>query len=559
MTAAPRSRLLLTRVGRRLQWRALLAAAYWSLVVVYGLFAVALLARRLTGVIPDVFTWTAFAAVPLIALVVGLLWHRRPALRETARVVDQASGVKDLYLTLSLLDSSAGEYQPLVVQSAEDVAQRIDAKAVVPFQVQRRYWQALWLPAAIACGMLFLPQLDPFGRVASASLVAQRKDRLAESRKQTELRLAEVKKQTDERDDLTPANEAVDHLQLALKKMEPAKQKENLRSLGDEQKQLGEEWRKLATDKLKNLLKSAPQSDQQFGLNDQEQLRKWAEEMQQGSADGLKQEMKEIKDKLQQLAKTKDPIEKQKLQKELKDRMKNLDKFAQQNLDAQALSAALQRAMKQMDLAQLDDLSSEALDAALESLDLSEMELEELAQSAEDLKKLEEALKTVQMAKRLNDFDKLDGRQCQNCKSMKDFQQMYKKMLAECQGQCKGEGECEGCAQCKGGKYAKRGSGSGMGGPGTGEGNIAPEDDSIQTEFQSETAKSAVQAGKILLSMKSKGLGERGHAVKDYRGLVQQVKQGVSEAILQEQVPPGYHQGIQSYFDALEPADATKP
>jgi hypothetical protein len=97
-----------------------------------------------------------------------------------------------------------------------------------------------------------------------------------------------------------------------------------------------------------------------------------------------------------------------------------------------------------------------------------------------------------------------------------------------------------------------------MGGPGQGEGNIAPEDYSRNQEFQSETSKSAVQAGKVLLSMKSKGLGEKGQAVQDYRGLLQQIKQGASEAILQEQIPPGYHEGIQSYFDTLEPANGPK-
>lgn len=555
MPQAPLSRRLLTSVGRRLQWRSLVWAAYWSLIVVYGVYAVALLTRRLTGVIPDVFTWTTFCAVPVLAVAVGLLWHRRPALRDSARVVDQATGVKDLYLTLSLLDSSAGEYQPLVVQSAEDVAGRIDPRKVVPFQMRGGYWHALWLPAAIACGIVFLPQLDPFGKVASAALIAQRKDRLADSRTKTELRLKEIQQQSEAREDQDPTDEALDHLKLALNKMQPAEKRENLRALGDEQKALGEKWRKLASDKLKNLLKSAPMAEQQFGAGEQEQLRKWADEMQHGSADGLKEEMKELKEKLQELAKTDDPIKKQQLQKELKDRMKNLDKFAQQNLDAQALSAALQRAMKQIDLAALEDLSQDALDAALESLELSEMELEEIAQSAEDLKRLEQALKTVQMAKKLNDFDKLDGRQSQNLKSMQEYQELYKKLLAECQGQCEGEGKCPGCALCQGNK---RGNGPGMGGPGIGEGGQAPENDAIQTDFQSETAKSAVQAGKILLSMKSKGLGEKGKVTQDYRGLLQQVKQGASEAILQEQIPPGYHEGIKSYFDTLEPADAPK-
>ncbi len=44
--------------------------------------------------------------------------------------------------------------------------------------------------------------------------------------------------------------------------------------------------------------------------------------------------------------------------------------------------------------------------------------------------------------------------------------------------------------------------------------------------------------------------------MQDFRGLIQQVRQGASEAIMQEQVPPGYHDSIKSYFDALEPKGA---
>ena len=43
--------------------------------------------------------------------------------------------------------------------------------------------------------------------------------------------------------------------------------------------------------------------------------------------------------------------------------------------------------------------------------------------------------------------------------------------------------------------------------------------------------------------------------VKNYRSLISQVKQGISEAIVTEQVPPGYHESIKSYFDSLEPAN----
>jgi hypothetical protein len=98
----------------------------------------------------------------------------------------------------------------------------------------------------------------------------------------------------------------------------------------------------------------------------------------------------------------------------------------------------------------------------------------------------------------------------------------------------------------------------GMGGEGMGRGVKAPEDDSVETGFKSEQSKSAVTAGKVLLSIKTKGLSDRGDAQKEYRDRIEQVKQGYREAILQEQIPPGYHDGIKTYFNNLEKSSDDK-
>ena len=59
-------------------------------------------------------------------------------------------------------------------------------------------------------------------------------------------------------------------------------------------------------------------------------------------------------------------------------------------------------------------------------------------------------------------------------------------------------------------------------------------------------------------------MSEAGEAKKEYRQAMQEVKQGVSEAISQEQVPPGYHEGIRGYFDSIDeqldtPANTDQP
>jgi hypothetical protein len=297
-------------------------------------------------------------------------------------------------------------------------------------------------------------------------------------------------------------------------------------------------WRKLSNEKLKELLSHNAQG-QEFGAISKDKLEKWTKELQEGSTKSLQQELEEIKKDLEELAKTDDPIKKAELEQKIKKRMKELSDFASDKVNSKPLTAALQRAMKQLETAKMEGLDKESVEAAERSLDLTKLELKEIAQSAKDLKALEEALKVVQMAKQLNDQEKLDGEQAEGAQTIEEYAEFYSQLLAQL-GMTEGEGD-----------------GEDTGGEGMGEGGIAPEDDSVETDFKTEQSKSAVTAGKVLLSVKTKGLSDKGDAKKEYRSLIQKVKQGYSEAILQEQIPPGYHDGIKRYFDNLDKNDTS--
>ncbi|OYW15687.1 MAG: hypothetical protein B7Z55_14845, partial [Planctomycetales bacterium 12-60-4] len=423
---------------------------------------------RLTGFGHEYLNGVTLAAIPVVGLFLALAFHRRPRVQDAARAVDQTVGARDLYLTLSLLDRAVGDYQPLVIQDAEKRAAKIQPALVVPFAWRARHWHAVWLPAAVLLAMVFLPQFDPFGKVEAASLTTRRKEKLLESRRETQLRIAEVHKEAEENVEGAATDKAIDELKLTFNKMQPAEKRLNLESLMNEQKRLGELWRKLSDDELQNLLKTAQRASQQFGSNDQELMKKWTEELQAGSTDGLKDALKELKDELQQLAKTEDPVKKEELKQQVKERLKQLEKFAQKTLDNQKLAAALQRAKNQLDLSSLDELSDDALQGAMESLELTEMELDQLAEAAQDLKRIEEALKTLQTAKRLNDHAKLDGAACEKCDGMAEYAKLYEKLLAQCEGRGDTQSESE----------------SGMRGPGTGKGGVAPEADEVTDQFQ---------------------------------------------------------------------------
>lgn len=538
---------LLAQVLKRMQLAAIGRRFFATFLVCCSLFASVLLAARFSGLIilpAAESTWLAFSAVPLVAGLLAWVLHRRPSLPDAARLVDRSTGAKDLYLTVSMLGTSAGSYQSLVVQSAESRAAGVKPEAVLPFTWQKRFWHAVWLPGLVALGIFFLPQFDPFGKVAAAKLNERRNDRLADQKKATELRLEEVKRQLEEHEENNATDAAIEELKLTFNKMKADKKNENLKLLSSDQKDIGKLWRQISSEKLKDLMKSSPSSDQQFGANQDEKLKKWVKELQDGDAGGVQNELQEIKEQLQQLAATKDPMKRSELMQELKERLQNLEKMAHEKMNNEQLASALERAMQQMELSENKDMQQDAMESAMQSLELSEKELEQVQQAVKDMKELEEALRTIQQAKKLNDQEKLDGAQTEKCKTLAEYEAMYAEMLAQGEAGEPGDGE---------------GEGEGGGDGGFGKGGAMPEDDSVETGFKSEQSKSAVVAGKMLLSMQTKGEAEKGEVVRDYKQLLKSVKQGAMEAMNTEQIPPGYHESIKSYFDALEKSKEAKP
>jgi hypothetical protein len=505
---------------------------YLSFLACCGLYAVLFLASRLLGLIPNVFEPLSLALIPASAAVFSLMFHRRPTPVEAARKIDRHYGTKDLFLTTILLKKSVGEYKPLVVRDAEQAAASIKPVEVVTFHWRRRLG-GVAIALLVLWGGLFFKQFDPFGRLEAAEQVVQRKKVLAEGRKATQMRVTDLKSAGDEGPESKDVRKALDNLKSSFRRMQPLEKTGNFKLLAANQKILAGKWRNLREHQLKKLL-SQSATFQKFGGVDQDKLQKWTRELQEGSTESLRQELSELQEELKRLMKATDPAKKAEIAQKLKKRLKDLEEFASKKVNSKQLVAALKRAMKQLESSRFEGMSFEALEALSQSLNLTKFELEEIAQSVKDLKALEEGLKVLQMGKNLNGQEKLDGEACAACTSMSDYEELFAQMMAQLGGEV---GDKEG---------------SGMGGEGIGRGGKAPEDDSLNTGFKTELSKSTVTAGKVLLSLKTKGLSDRGDAKQDYRKLIRTIKQGISEAIEQEQIPPGYHDGIKSYFDNIE-------
>ena len=535
-------RLYAARVARRFVWMLFLAAAVYAVV----------LGVSKTVFIPGLshfLTPASLGVIPAVAALLALATVRFPQRDDAARAVDTRYETRDLFLTLTMLDQAAGEYKPLVGKDAETQAKSVQPQQVVPLDPLGNRRRQNLVSAVVAIGVaLFLltsyvPQFDILGVKAEADEVEKKSVALAEAKKATEVRKAELAKKEVEEENSAQVQQALDVVKQDLKKMEKGKRKENAEKLSGDQKMLGEKFRGLAND-LKSLL-NKELSEQQFGSGDLSEFRKMQKELQEGNPEAMAKKMDEIKEELQRLAKTDDPVKKAELQRQIQKKMDDLADLAKDQ-GAKSMQAALQRAMDQLDAAKDGKLSTEALQQAMESMDLSKMELQQMAQSVRDMKSLEDALRTLGKAKQLNGKDQLDGEMADAASSMEDYEALYEEVMARMRGQGMGEGEGEGEGE---------GDGDGTGGEGMGRGGRPPEDDSVKSNFKNEQAKTQVQKGKVLLSLKTKGLTEVGDAKKEYRQSIEAIKQGADEAIEEEQVPPGYHETIKKYFNSLEKAD----
>ncbi len=519
---------MLNRVAFRMRIASVFRRTGIAFIGVTAVYAICLLVSRLAGVIPNWFAPQSLWVIPVFSLLLGVLFHHRPTRREAARTVDCHNKTKDLFLTNALLDDAPGEFGPLVARDAENAAEKIRPVEVVPFVFGESLAKGLATLAVLLIAVLYLPTLDPFGVVKAAVEKEEVKKELKQSRKEVEARIAQIKREEKSKSQSDAVDNSIKKLAADFNKMKKSQIKPNYKVLAENQKLMGQWWKKIGANNLQKSL-SNKSLDRSFGRQDTEQMSKWSKDMQDGSMDGLNKEIESIKKDLERLMKTADPVEKAQLQEKLRRKMRTMSDFAKEHANTPGVKAALQKAMEQMEMARKEGMSAEALEAVKKSMELAKMELEEVAQSMEDLKKLEESLKTLQMAKKLNAKGELDGKECENCQSMADYEKLFGEMMGN-----QNEGVNRNREE---------------GGPPVDEAEVEGE------KYKTEHSKSSIKAGKVLLTLKTKGVGEKGERKTEYSNAVRTIKQGLSEAIVTEQVPPGYHEGIKKYFDSIEESE----
>lgn len=402
-----RAQELMRRVGRRCRTASLGVRVYVAFIIFAAVYFILLMISRLLGLFPGWFTPLTLLVVPGCAAALGLVLYHKPDMAEVARVVDMKTGTDDLFLTTVMIENSAGEYKPLVLQKAEEKAGTIQPENIVTYRWAPRMKMMVLVAAILLAGVFFVPRLDPFGKEEVRQRAARQKERIKDAKKATKQRLAVLKKSKAPHS--KEVKKALEELKKTINRMKPEEKKTNSDKLKLTQKELGKLWRKTSQEKLKDSLSGA-QDDQNFGKGDSEKLSEWKQELREGSAASAKEELARLQRLARELENTSDPYEREKLREQIRKDLEDLARLAREVLKSKPLSSSLARAREQLDMSALKGLSKEALEAMRESMKLAQEELERLAQAARDLKSLEEALKMLQLAKKLNNLKGIDGK-----------------------------------------------------------------------------------------------------------------------------------------------------
>lgn len=521
------TRKLIQRVRSLLYTQTLFGRLGWAIFVGLVIGIAVLLTGRLTGWLSAEETRWALAIGPGLGVLLTLLVTRAPDPKRAASEVDSAVSSGDLFLTSVTLED-VQEFSPLVQQQAASKAAKIEPANIVGLWDRvRPSWVVVAIVAALAADF-WTPILDPFGVVEQAEAVEKKKAALDHDVEQVTIRKAELEKRESEGKLSPEVEQAMEKMLADMPEMIKQPKQKQAKSIRKGQQEMGKLWEKVSN-RLAEQMLSKEASGQRFGGEKAEKFNEWKEDLKNGRADSLKSEFDDIRDLLQKAQREAGTPEASEAMRMAEQKMTDLKKFAEQELGSPELSEAIERAIRQMDAAQTPELKADAMQALAESTELGELEAEALAQAASDIEALQEALETLQMMRQMQGRPEgeFDPTEMGDNPTMADYAEFYRQLVAGQQGQ-------------------------GTGGEGQGDSESVDEDDSVSTGFKKEVAQSYLQKGRMLMSLKGKGEGiQNEDNDSTFQAVAETLEQDALEAVETEGIPPGYRDGIKSYFRSI--------
>ena len=536
----------LSSARRRLVGQSWLNHTVWCLTLALALAAVVLGVAKfrpeLGNFNPEKVLGVSAIAGLVLAAVVALA--RRPDRLKTAARVDSAFGLKDrlssvVNLPADLAATPAG--QCLQVET-DRALETLDLAAGLAFSRPRRLWMPL-VPLVVSGLVVLAPAYvskQTQAKVATKSVdenVAKKSEALA--KKLAEQRKAQAEKVS------APTAELMAELQKAaedLAKSPPAEKSEALAALNqlsdavkDRQKQIG------STEKM------ASQLQQMKSMASDGPADEFAKDLAKGKFEDAANELKSLAEKAQSGKLT--DQEKQKLQQQLGEMAKQLDKMASLEEKKKQLEEALKNG----------GLSKEQFQQEMTKLNQQAANMKQLQQLAEQMKQAQQAMQKgdmqkagenlqqakqqlQQMAQQMQEMQQLD-------EALADLQQAKDGMAADGQANQLGDMMAQGNALGDMMNDAQNGMGLNRG-RGQGDRPEAPD----KTSAYDTKVKAELGKGKYQL----KGFGQPGEQTKGKsvitggEAVEQAASEAAADALTQQRIPRKLQKNVRDYFDQIQ-------
>ena len=522
------SKRLIAQVRQRLSKRTIATRFFIDFCVIAGIFAVVVLTCNLLGLIPENFfkeNLELVAIVPVLSFALTLVFHQRTDSRDAARLIDQRMDKKDLYLTLSTLDTAPGEYQDMVVSQANDQANAIRPETVVIFHPWPKLAKSCIILLSLVLLARYTPSYDMFGNQAEAEKEKQLLKEVKKIKAETIKKTNQLKQKRPKQKNSEKINNFSDQTKKAFSMLKRKHKDQNRKNLHNKLKS-AQNMQKKMKDEF-NKRKRMARNNRRFGEGQDALSKKWQKSLESGKVpESLKKTIADIKKLAEQAKNETDPEKKKAIMQQLSKAMSKINKLANAQVGSPELSQSIKEAMQNLSMPEGQELSQEAMEQLVKSMELAQEQLEQIAQSARDMEDLEKMMKTLKDAMQANQKKKdgLDKSDCESCMSMEDYEALFKKL-------CEGQGE-----------------GGGQGGEGQGKGNDAEENKDLKMASKYQRTRTQLTRGKILSTKSTKAVARSGEAQKNYISDSTRITQKIDEVMAIERIPAGYAPLLKGYF-----------
>ena len=557
------------------RWFVLLA---WATTASVGVFAIVVFLTRMFGW-PTPLGWIALGLLGAGVLLATILATIRPADDvAAAAALDEAAGLKERVSSGLYCRASEDPYARAVVADAERISGSLSVRQHIPLKAPKPLWYAG--TAAVAAGVLLLTPSGWIGQKEAKADVQQR-DLI-------ERQSVQVKKQIDLVKKEVKVNEAVKD-NPALKDLVAGLEQLTKDPAANPDAQRHEAIKKI--DKAADALRRQ-QSDGKFdkvgemkkmlrGLKTEADKDSPTQKLSDALAKGdFKAANEAVKAMQQELAAMKDSPNSEaakKLQEQLSELSKQLDKAAageQLRKQLEQSGVKPQDVQKMMEQAAKGDMSEIAKQLAKQGLNQSQMDslmkqLQKQAGACSACRNMSQALKQAagsmqqgQMSDAASGLqsagDELSAaetleQEMKQLESTMTSLQEAKDGMNPCTA-CNGTGMKNGrpCTGCQG-SGTKEGNGGGMGKLGRGRGGLAPEQEA-NVAFKVERGKAHTGAGKIIGQFLIEGEQVKGEASSELAEILSAEERNATDAINRDRVPRQYQRSVKEYFTRVKGA-----